>query len=207
LRRRRWLSPVGTALAVVIGIILMSLANANPGSLLPPAEHVFRFGSSAPVHHQGQGNALTPENLNPTRATSKPASPTTIPSRTPTTELLVAAHPVTAAPAASATVAPAAVNAAPLEIVGALIRVLDQLSLTQSRPPASSAHAAIRAKHRAHRPHKPSPKHHPHVKREKDKKQTVDATENTGNGNGNDKGKGNGNGNGNGNGSAASDSQ
>jgi hypothetical protein len=169
LRRHRWLSPIATALAVVIGIVLMSLADGGPGSLIPP-ERVFHFGASAPVHHQGEGNALTPQNLNPPRRTSKhvvappsaPPSPT--PSRTPTTELLVAAHPVTATPpttvAPTETVASANSDGA-LEIVAALVRILDQLTVPQGSTKSAHVHAA----HRRHRPHHAHQPHDPHVTR------------------------------------------
>jgi hypothetical protein len=143
----------------------MSLADTNPASLSAP-QRVFHFGASAPVHHQGQGNALTPENLNPPRP--RPARVATpAPVRTPTTALLVATRPVTAVPAASVTPPPAVTNdAVPLEIVAAIVRMLDELTLspTFTKNPKHVAHVA-------HRPHRTRRPHPARVKRLKARKQ------------------------------------
>ena len=89
--RRHVVSSVVMTFAVVIGLLLMSLADGAPFNFVRP-EHVVDLGAGARVNHQGDGNALTPETLARRAASVVTAVSPTSGSRDtpPTTTMLVA---------------------------------------------------------------------------------------------------------------------
>jgi hypothetical protein len=89
--RRHVISSVVTISAVVIGLLLMSLADGAPLNFVRP-EHVVDLGVGARANHQGDGNALTPESLERHAADTADVAPpsTAPPATTPTTALLIA---------------------------------------------------------------------------------------------------------------------
>jgi hypothetical protein len=89
--RRHVVSSVATTFAVVIGLLLMSLADGAPLNLVRP-EHVIDLGAGARANHQGDGIALTPQTLARRAASVVPAiAPSSVRHATPPTTAMIVA--------------------------------------------------------------------------------------------------------------------
>jgi len=77
--------------AVVLGLLLMSLADGSPLNFVRP-ERVVDLGAGAQPNHQGDGIGLTPESLTRRAANAATETPpsSAAPATTPTTAMLVA---------------------------------------------------------------------------------------------------------------------
>jgi hypothetical protein len=173
--RRHAISSVVTTCAVVIGLLLMSLADGAPFRFVRP-ERVTDLGAGALPNHQGDGNALTPESL-ARRATAATTPPSAAPATTPTTAMLVADLLALRAPTSS-TVLPPTPPTPPTTVVDPRDGSGRGDRGTTGVRAARRAHGPHQAhipqldnhgehvKHLAHAPHRkhpehvPAPKHH-----------------------------------------------
>ena len=170
--RRHVVSSVVMTFAVVIGLLLMSLADGAPFNFVRP-EHVVDLGAGALPNHQGDGNALTPQTLARRAASAVAATaPSSVLRATPPTTAMIVADLVAAETPNPPTTPPTTEAPAvdPRDGSGQSGGDLDGVRAAHRAHVPHVAHIPQLDKHVAHVPHvkhAAHPKHRKHVTRVK----------------------------------------